>query len=235
MVATLHYYYDPLCGWCYAAAPLVGAAAALPDITLQMHASGMMMGAQRQPVSPALRQYVMPHDQRIHAMTGQPFGTHYFEGLLRDTSAVLDSAPPISAVLVAEALGKAPLTMLHLLQRAHYAEGRRIADTDVLVSLGEELGLDAAAFSAELQRQAARAVTHVDQSRREMAQLGLRGFPALVLEQDGKRVPVDVSGFLGKPEAFVAHLREMSGVSEPIVADAASFCTPETCAPPAAR
>jgi putative protein-disulfide isomerase len=211
MVATLHYYYDPLCGWCYAAAPLVGAAAALPGITLAMHAGGMMMGAQRRPVTPALRQYVMPHDQRIHAITGQPFGTNYFDGLLRDTSAVLDSAPPISAVLAAEALGEAPLAMLHLLQRAHYVEGRRIADTDVLISLGEDLGLGAPAFRAELERQAGQVVAHVDDSRRGMAEMGLHGFPSLVLEEGGKHVPVDVSGFLGKPEAFATYLSGLSG------------------------
>ena len=66
--ATLHYYYDPLCGWCYGAAPLTAAAAAVPGLRVALHAGAMMSGANRQPVSPQLRNYVMPHDQRIHAV-----------------------------------------------------------------------------------------------------------------------------------------------------------------------
>ena len=61
-------------------------------------------GAQRQPVSAQLRDYVMPHDVRIAQYTGQPFGEAYFEGLLRDTTAVFDSAPPTTAVLAADQL-----------------------------------------------------------------------------------------------------------------------------------
>ena len=30
----LHYFFDPLCGWCYGIAPLIKAAAALSDVTL---------------------------------------------------------------------------------------------------------------------------------------------------------------------------------------------------------
>ena len=97
---TLHYIYDPLCGWCYAAAPLVAAARSmLPVIP---HAGGMMTGTNRRQVSPALRNYVIPHDQRIAAMTGQAFGDDYFNGLLLDHTAVFDSAPPIAAILAAE-------------------------------------------------------------------------------------------------------------------------------------
>ncbi|MGE1526886.1 hypothetical protein [Pseudomonas putida] len=30
--ATLHYFYDPFCGWCYAAAPMVSAAQDVPSL-----------------------------------------------------------------------------------------------------------------------------------------------------------------------------------------------------------
>ena len=232
MVATLHYFHDPLCGWCYAAGPLISAAAAVPGIELELHGGGLMMGAQRRPVTPELRQYVMPHDQRIHQMTGQPFGTAYFDGLLRDAGAVLDSAPPIAAVLAAPALGLASLAMLHRLQKAHYVEGRRISEVDVLASLAEDLGLDAAAFRTGLHKQMEAVTAHVDASRREMARRGLQGFPSLLLEQEGQYERIDFSGFLGKPEAFAAALRERMPACETAPAADLQFCTPETCAPP---
>ena len=95
----------------------------------------------RQPVGAGLRHYVMPHDLRIAQLTGQPFGKDYFDGLLRDTSAVFDSAPPTAAVLAAEALDGLGAAMLARIQRAHYVEGRRIAERPVLLELGAELGL----------------------------------------------------------------------------------------------
>jgi putative protein-disulfide isomerase len=30
-MTTLHYIFDPLCGWCYGAAPLVAAARTVPE------------------------------------------------------------------------------------------------------------------------------------------------------------------------------------------------------------
>jgi len=63
---------------------------------------------------------------------------------------VMDLEPPTTAMLAADALDVRGLDMIARLQRAHYVEGRRIADTDVLVQLAAEPGLDAAAFREHL-------------------------------------------------------------------------------------
>ncbi len=74
----LHYVYDPLCGWCYAVAPLVKAARAVVSITL--HGGGMMTGARRQKITPEWKGYVGPHDRQITQVTGQVFGARYLNG-----------------------------------------------------------------------------------------------------------------------------------------------------------
>lgn len=177
-MTTLHYIYDPLCGWCYGAKPLVQAArAVLPVIA---HGGGMMTGANRQPVSPQLRNYVMPHDRRIAEYTGQPFGEAYFEGLLRDERAVFDSAPPIAAILAAEQLGGRGLDLLERLQTAHYVEGRRIADETVLLELAQAIGLESKAFQSVFTVVDVEA--HIKASRALLAQVGGQGFPTLVLQ-----------------------------------------------------
>jgi putative protein-disulfide isomerase len=89
---------------------------------------------------------VIPHHQRIAQITGQPLGKAYFEGLLHDTSAVFDSGPPIAATLAAEKIADRGLDTLSRLQSAHYVEGRRIANREVLVEMAGAIGLDAAAF-----------------------------------------------------------------------------------------
>lgn len=205
--SVLHYIYDPLCGWCYAAAPLTKVARSVMPVI--GHAGGMMTGANRKQVSPALRNYVMPHDHRIAEMTGQVFGDDYFNGLLRDESAVFDSAPPIAAILAAENLAARGLDMLTRLQTAHYVQGEKIADDAVLDTLAAELGLDAANFSAERKRVTQEALQdHIAASRRLLSQVGGHGFPTFVLEQDGRFEMLDAGRWLGEPEAWREHLAQ---------------------------
>jgi putative protein-disulfide isomerase len=206
----LHYIYDPLCGWCYGAKPLVQAAqTVLPVIA---HGGGMMTGANRQTVSPQLRNYVMPHDRRIAEYTGQPFGEAYFEGLLRDDTAVFDSAPPISAVLAAEQIAGRGLELLGRLQSAHYVEGRRIADESVLFELAVQIGLDASTFEKAFKE----AVTdrHIKESRALLAKVGGQGFPTFALEHDGQFTLVDIGPWLGKPQAFAQWLSQRLPATE---------------------
>lgn len=200
----LHYIYDPLCGWCYGAKPLVQAAqAVLPVIA---HGGGMMTGANRQKVSSQLRSYVMPHDRRIAEYSGQAFGEAYFEGLLRDHTAVFDSAPPIAAVLAAEQMGGRGLELLGRLQSAHYVEGRRIADESVLFELAHGIGLDRQTFERAFR--AADTEGHIRNSRALLAKVGGQGFPTLALEHNDQITLIDIGPWLGKPQAFAQWLSQ---------------------------
>ena len=203
---TLHYLHDPLCGWCYGAAPLLKAAREL--LPVQAHGGGMMAGPARRPVSPALRSFVLPHDRRIAQATGQLFGEAYTDGLLRDPSAVLDSAPPIAAMLAAQALAGRGLDLLARLQTAHYVEGRRIADRAVLEDLAQEIGLDRDAFAQALREADGEPVqAHIAATRALMRRVGAQGFPTFVLERAGDWSVVDIGPFLGQPAAWVEWLR----------------------------
>jgi putative protein-disulfide isomerase len=207
---VLHYIYDPFCGWCYAAAPLARAARQVLDVTA--HGGGMMAGRNRQTVTPQLRDYVMPHDRRIAQLTGQPFGDAYFNGLLRDEGAIFDSAPPIAAVLAADSMGGRGLELLGRLQSAHYVEGRRIAEIPVLVELAGTIALDRTAFAAALEKmQGDATLAHIRETRSLMSELGASGFPSFALENEGRFSVLDISGYLGRPEAWRALLEDSIG------------------------
>ncbi|WP_341678684.1 DsbA family protein [Niveibacterium sp. SC-1] len=206
MSTTLHYVHDPLCGWCYAAAPLTKAAARVPGLAIALHGGGLFTGEGRRHAGPALRDYVIPHDQRIAMASGQPFGEAYFEGLLRDEAAVFDSEPPIRAVMAADALGRG-LDYFHRAQTAHYVEGRRISEATTLHALALELELGATAFAAAMEAiDAAQLQAHMQESRALMQTVGGRGFPTFALEQDGTWRRIELNAFLGQPEAFAAEL-----------------------------
>lgn len=187
---TLHYIYDPLCGWCYAVAPLIRAAREI--LPVAAHGGGMLTGERRKAISPAWRDYVMPKDGQITELTGQVFGHAYREGLLRDHSALLDSEPPTTAVLAAEQSAARGLDFLDAVQTAYYLDGRRVADLPVLEAIAVEIGLDLPAFQAAYEScrgETTRA--HFAQSRALMAKVGGEGFPTLVLERDGDLTVLD--------------------------------------------
>lgn len=230
--ATLHCIFDPLCGWCYAAAPLVEAAREVPGLRVELHGGGMMTGANRRAITPQWRDYVLPHDRRIAELTGQPFGEAYFDGLLRDGTAVMDSEPPTTAILAAESLrAGGALDMAHRVQRAHYAEGRRIADADVLQALAAELGFDGEAFAAAFARLSGEATAqHIEASRALLRRVGGQGFPTFVLARpDGGASRVDIGPWLGRPDAWKAQLASFAAPAAS-ASSAAGSCGPDGCA-----
>lgn len=212
----LHYIYDPLCGWCYGAASLISALRELPGLQVRLHAGGMMTGAQRRPVTPELRSYVLGHDERIAQITGQEFGAAYRDGLLNDATVVLDSEPPITAILAVDALGGDGLAYLKTLQLAHYRDGLKIADPAVLEELALSLGLEIAAFRQVYAAQAGAATAaHIRASRDLLAQVGGRGFPTLALETaEGWRL-LDVSAGLADPQGFARNLAQSLPAANP--------------------
>ena len=235
---TLHYLHDPLCGWCYAVAPLIRAART--QLPVALHAGGLMTGARRQAVSASWRDFVRPHDERIAQLSGQTFGEGYRDGLLRDTTAVLDSEPPIAAVLAADQLAGRGLDLLGRLQTAHYVEGLQIARPEVLVSLAADLGLPAAAFADALDRQRGDATrAHIAATRQLMQRTGAQGFPSLLLEQQGRFTALAWQPYLGQPAAFLSaflaawgdQLPAGSQPRAPAAMAAGTICHPDACAP----
>lgn len=201
---TLHYVYDPLCGWCYGAAPLLQAAATLDGLKIELHAGGLWLGSRRQPMGEALRDYVRPHDQRIEALTGQHFGERYFNELLLREGSLLDSEPPIRAVLAVTALGGDGLAMLHRIQQSHYRDGLWIGEPAFLATLAAEQGIAAEAFQqAYLQ---APLLPHLAASQGWMQRLGGQGYPTLGIEREGKLERIEINQYLGEPELLIPRL-----------------------------
>ncbi|MGY3914188.1 DsbA family protein [Aeromonas australiensis] len=206
---TLHYVYDPLCGWCYGAAPLLQAAATIAGLKIELHAGGLWLGSRRQPMGEALRDYVRPHDQRIEALTGQHFGERYFNELLLREECLLDSEPPIRAVLAVTALGDDGLAMLHRIQQSHYRDGIWIGEPALLATLAAEQGIAAEAFQqAYLQ---APLLQHLADSQGWLKRLGGQGYPTLGIEREGKLERIEVNQYLGEPELLIPRLLRAIG------------------------
>lgn len=205
---VLHYLYDPLCGWCYGAQPLVSAAVAMlgDRLALRLHGGGLF--AEPQVLTPQMAEHIVLADERIEQISGQPFGDAYSEGLLAEQGTVLWSLPTIAAILAAESLhGEAGYPMLTAIQNAHYQRGLRVVEHDVLTELAEEIGLDGAGFAAALERSIGHdAIEHIEASRRLLGEVGGQGFPTLVLEIHGAKQVLPHHQDYGRPDAFVERI-----------------------------
>ncbi|MHC1479711.1 DsbA family protein [Frateuria aurantia] len=212
-MARLHYIHDPLCGWCYAAQPLIAAIRAEfgDRLPLQLHAGALF--AEPVPLDGALAEKIQQTDQRIAELSGQVFGAAYREGLLAEEGSVLYSLPPIVAILAAERIETSrALPMLEAIQQAHYQRGLRVASEDILAELAEQIGLPAAAYAAAFEAVREQPlVDHVEASRALMAEVGGRGFPTLVLETRQGRLKLDPQRYYGQPEGLVAELQNRVG------------------------
>ncbi len=196
---TLHYVYDPLCGWCYAAEPLVSAAAKA-GVPVVLHGGGLWDPAVH--ATDAKRRMMRETDAHIGRLTGQVFGPAYLDGLLVDPASLWWSRPTIAAVLAAETVRPgAGAPMIAATQHAHYVEGRRVVDDEVLVDVARTIGLDPKPFREALT--AAPIDRHVQDTRSLMRRHGLQGFPSFLLEQDGALERLPHESCYGRPDDFV--------------------------------
>jgi putative protein-disulfide isomerase len=202
MTATLHFIYDPLCGWCYCAEPLVNTAEQVPGLAIRLHGGGLWPEPTRLPAE--TRQYIRQMDERAARISGQPYGKAYLEGLLPDPTLTLESRPTTAAVLAAEAMDGQGLAMLRGIQHAHYERGLKVVEAAVLRQIAGEIGLDADAFEAERARVAVD--EHIANSRRFMQQIGASGFPAFVLEAGEQWFAVPHQRYASDPAGFAGWL-----------------------------
>ena len=205
--SILHYVHDPLCGWCYAAEPLVRAAIEA-DIAVVLHGGGLWDQPTHAPA--AKRRMMRVTDGRIREMTGQPFGPAYLDGLLIDPATIWHSRPTIAAILAAQSMqASASLPMRASIQRAHYVEGRRVVEEAVLVDLAAALRLDRTGFAAALG--AVPVDRHIENTRAMMSRHGLQGYPSFLLQRDGLLTRVRHEDHYGRPREFVAAIRQRAG------------------------
>ena len=209
----LHYIYDPFCGWCYGAAPLVTAAMELDGLKVVPHGGGMVTGTNAKKMSPEWREFVRPHEQRITALSGQSFGTAYRAGTQFNYDVMLDSGPPTAAMLAAEEVAGVGLAMLKRLQVAYYLEGQPIAEERVILSISSELGLEPNEFSKALEHATKQLVEHFHSTQKLLARVGGRGFPTFAVEQGSETVNIHLGQFLGKPQEFRNAVERMVAVA----------------------
>lgn len=209
MTQTLHYLFDPLCGWCYGAGATVARAAAMPGVALRLLPSGLFSGEGARPMSEDFAAYAWSNDQRIERLTGQRFSEQYRSEVLGAPRQMFDSGPAtVALTAVALTAPQSELEALKAIQHARYVEGRDITSLDTLTAVLKTLGLDLAA-----ERLAATDAELLGANRARIAeaqallqQFGARGVPTFLLERHGRLQLLPSGAVFSNPQAFAEQL-----------------------------
>lgn len=209
--ATLHYIFDPLCGWCYAASPLIKAFSDSPlagTVELRLH-PGLLFDAPRN-LELSFRQHILDADQRIHQLAGVPFGADYIARVKNPAPMILDSTLPSIAILAADALARGKgLVMLSAIQEAHYIAGHDVCKQDTLQALAITLGLPGDPFASQLATQREVLFGQVRIARAMLNASGAQGFPTFVLEASGRRLRLEHGPYYGRAQAFIDQIHHV--------------------------
>lgn len=211
---VLHYLYDPFCGWCYGAAPLLSAAQELPGLAIEAHGIGMLSDDRVRMMSPEWRAFVRPHEERISALSGQQFSAAYQDGIQSRTDVLLDSSIPTRAMMAAQASEGRGLDMLKALQLAYYQAGREISERSVIDEVVNDLRLNADAFHSAYELISEDDVRkHINDSDRLMTSVEATGVPTLFVDTGKEIHPMPIGHYLGRPERFSKRLKEILSIN----------------------
>lgn len=97
MSTTVTYLFDPLCGWCYGALPVIGALAQHRDIQLELAPTGLFAGS-GQRMDASFAAFAWANDQRIAGLTGQRFTEAYRQNVLGRHGGAFDSSAMTLAI-----------------------------------------------------------------------------------------------------------------------------------------
>ena len=193
---NLIYIADPMCSWCYGFAKTIEDLLAAPGDTAPLNLA-LVMGGLRpyttEPMAPGRADEIFGHWAHVHEASGQPFAPAP-NTALHLPGFIYDTEPASRAVVAVRTLWpQHGWKFLHAVQKAFYAEGRNVTQPEVLADVAEAQGLPRAAFAMAFASQQVRDATRADFTQSQ--QWGIRGFPALVLDQ-GERLQLVCQGYL---------------------------------------
>jgi putative protein-disulfide isomerase len=186
---TLVYVHDPMCSWCWGFAPVFERLmTSLPESVTVRRLLGGLAPDSDAPMHTSIRDYVQDQWRRIQReIPGTEFNFDFWDRCAPRRS----TYPACRAVIAARSqdTGFDP-AMTRAIQRAYYLEARNPSETDTLIDLARDIGLDVDVFARDL--------LSVDTDRtlraeiRKARELEVWGFPSLVMVEGGTHRTVSV-------------------------------------------
>ena len=200
---SIHYFFDPMCGWCYAASPLLQKLSQSDQFDIHYYPGGMIP---KRAIDPGFRQHIVQADQHIARMAKITFGEKYQQRVTSDAEFILDSYLPTQAFWAAQTLGIDANVMLQHLQRAHYIEGMPLYQEEHLQALAQQLSIEESTWQDAMQQVADDSLKNIQDNQQRMKAWQVSGFPTLFLQQDDQLIRLQHSQYYGQPDAFLDYV-----------------------------
>lgn len=172
--------FDPLCGWCYGASPVLDR---MGEDGFGIDLLPIGLPEEARPIEPDFAELIWGTDRLVAQHTGQPF-TRAYQALLNGGSANLDAWPATLALIaVARTRPDRQVAALQALQIARFVNGRDTGDMVVVETVLREIGLRNAAdlCAAANPVLIAAAEAAVVRGRRLLVEHAVDGGPAVLL------------------------------------------------------
>ncbi len=222
--ARLKYVFDPLCGWCYASAPALQTLSEKYPDALELMPSGLFSDAGARVMSPAWAHHAWINDQRIEAMTGQPFSAAYQRNILQSPGMRFDSGVMNRALTAIRALDpRLEPRVLRRLQSARYVDGLDTSNAAVVAGECSLLvaGLDAVEFAERLGHDtglARQTALRIGATQDLMHRARVNGVPVLLLQSGEGEYIVNGAALYGDGAALLAEIARLSTAKPPVTA-----------------
>jgi putative protein-disulfide isomerase len=209
MSTTVTYLFDPLCGWCYGASPVLHKLAQQTGLALVLAPTGLFAGTGGRTLDAGFAEYAWSNDQRIEKLTGQRFTQPYRTQVLDQVGSRFDSAnATLALTAVAQTAPERELDALTAIQEARYLNGLDITAMPVLDPLLRDLGLTSA---ADRLAQASPELRQASDARTQRAQMlmqahGAQGVPALVLTNEHGSRLLSANALYGDFDTLLGHI-----------------------------
>ena len=190
------YVADPMCSWCWGFSPTFERLLELHPVPLTIMAGGLRPGPAAQDLDATMIGHLEHHWKQVAEASGQPFNYDLFgwTGWRYDTELPCKSLVAMRALDSEDASSKTTVAWLKLLQSAFYFENIDITDSAVYPELlkrlaaevdkASEVVKDSDTFVKQLDDEGLKTATY--QEFAEMRQMGVNGFPTLILDYDEK-------------------------------------------------
>lgn len=193
--STVHYIGDPMCSWCWGISPTISAVEAFcqaKGIGFSITMGGLRPGG-GDPWNDAFKDFLRNEWRHITQKTGQPFGFVLLEAkhFNYDTEPACRAVATVKLLQVQHQLPVAiVLKFLAAIQHDFYVAGKDPKTANFYASICTDLELNFDEFRTLFNSPAGHQAVQQDFARSR--QLGVRSFPTLLLEHEGKIKPLAV-------------------------------------------
>ncbi len=177
---ALIYIGDAMCSWCHGMSPeLDKLKSNHPEFEFRVVNGGLRPHGTE--TNATMADFLRSHWVEIAERTGQPFKYD----ILEDMDFVYDTEPASRAIVSARMLDESKeFDFFKAVQMAFYAENKNTNDPKTFIEIADKFGFDLEKYEAVFHSDEAKYQTKQDFALSQ--QMGIKGFPSLVLKKDGK-------------------------------------------------